>query len=173
MKTMRLFTIAAVASLVACTDSPNTALTGPADESQPVLPTQAIYTIAGRISVSGPEGYRVIELGDADGNVYLLVGKEAGALASLDGGDVVARGTFDANPGFVVQDFTVTAMDGRPALDGVLEVTDAGFALRMKDGSLRVIPGLPSGCAELVGARIWVVGFEGPSAEFGRIGYAS
>ncbi|HEX6943488.1 MAG TPA: hypothetical protein VF128_11215, partial [Gemmatimonadaceae bacterium] len=87
------------------------------------------------------------------------------------GGDVVARGTFDANPGFVVQDFQVTGMYGRPALDGVLEVTHDGFALRLRDGSLRALPGLSSDCEEYIGARLWVIGFDDADVpEFGRIG---
>jgi hypothetical protein len=56
-----------------------------------------------------------------------------------------------ANPGFVVEEFQVTGMLGRPALDGVLEAIDEGFALRLSDGSLRVVPTLTSECAEFIG----------------------
>ena len=128
-------------------------------------------TIAGRISVTRESAAdRAVELRDADGGVYRLVGHRAGdRLASVDGGDVVARGTFDANPGFVVQEFQVTGMYGRPALDGVLEVTDEGFALRLSDGSLRVVDGLTN-CAEHVGARLWVIGWdEETGVQFGLI----
>ena len=120
-----------------------------------------MITIAGRISVTGISADGLVELQDGFGNVYRLVGSEASALASVDGGDVVVRGTFDANPGFVVDEFEVTAMYGRPALDGVLETTDEGFALRLTDGSLRVVPGLADECAEHIGARVWVTGWEG------------
>lgn len=165
-----LFTLAAVFSIAACTDNPNAVLTGPIDPAQPLLPTPSLVTIAGRIIVSGTAADPVIELTDGDGNVYRLVGSESGALASVDGGDVVARGTFDANPGFVVQDFQVTGMHGRPALDGVLEATDEGFALRLADGSLRAVPGLSSDCAQHVGARLWVIGWDEQSeVAFGLI----
>lgn len=162
-------TVAAVFGIAACTDNPNAVLTGPIDPAQPLLPTPSVATIAGRIIVTGTGSNRLVELRDAGGTVYRLVGDQTGALASVDGGDVIARGTFDANPGLVVQDFQVTGMRGRPALDGVLEVTAQGFALRMRDGTLRVIPGLPSECAEYMGARLWVIGFDEPTAEFGRI----
>ena len=171
MKRLSILTVGAVISIVACTDNPNNVLTGPNDPTQPLLPTPSLATIAGRVIVTGVGGDQRVELQDANENVYSVVGSQSGALASVDGGDVVARGTFDANPGFVVQEFQVTGMHGRPALDGVLESTDEGFALRLQDGTLRVIPSLGSDCAELVGARLWVIGFEDESAaQFGRIG---
>ena len=169
----RFFTLAAVFSIAACSDNPNSAITGPIDSRNPqypILPAPSTETISGRISVTtGIGGDRAVELRDADGNLYRLMGYEAGRLASVDGGDVVARGTFDANPGFVVQDFEVTGMFDRPALDGVLEATGEGYALRLSDGSLRVVPGLTN-CEEHVGARLWVIGWDEESGvEFGLI----
>jgi len=169
MTRSRFFTLAAVFSIVACTDNPNSVLTGPADPQYPILPQPSIATIAGRITVSGAGSDWRIELQDADGRAYRLLGSQAAALVSVDGGDVVARGTFDANPGFVVQEFQVTAMYGRSALDGVLEATDDGYALRLSDGSLRVVPGLAN-CEQHVGARLWVIGWDGDDRiEFGLI----
>jgi hypothetical protein len=167
----RFFTLVAVFSIAACSDNPNSAITGPIDPrnpQQPILPAPSSATISGRISVSG-YGDRAVELRDAGGNVYRLVGGEAARLASVDGADVVARGTFDANPGFVVEEFQVTGMFGRPALDGVLEATDDGYALRLTDGSLRVVPGLTN-CSQHVGARLWVIGWDEESGpQFGLI----
>lgn len=168
MKRKHIFTLGAVASIVACSENAGHAVTGPVDQPPP-LPTPSLTTIAGRIIVTGTGGDQLVELQNETGTVYRLVGSQASVLASVDGGDVVARGTFDANPGFVVEDFQVTGMRGRPALDGVLEQTAAGFALRLRDGTLRVIPGLAD-CEDHVGARLWVTGYDGPEAEFGRIG---
>lgn len=169
MRRPSFFTVAAMLAIAACTDNPNAVLTGPIDPAQPLLPTPSTATIAGRISVQGTED-RLVELTDAAGHVYRLVGSEAARLASVDGADVIARGTFDANPGMVVEEFQVTGMFGRPALDGVLEVTDEGFALRLADGSQRVIEGLSSDCAEHVGARMWVIGWDDESpVQFGLI----
>lgn len=167
----RSFLVAAALAVVACTDNPNANFTGPDGRTlPPPPPPPPTATIAGRISVSGIASDRIIELTDADDNVYRLLGNQSGALASVDGADVVARGTFDANPGFVVDEFEVTGMYGRPALDGVLEATEEGFALRLRDGSLRVVPGLDAECAKYVGARLWVIGWEGDSeVAFGLI----
>jgi hypothetical protein len=159
--------LAAVFSTVVCTDNPNPAVTAP---TQPILPTPSLVTLSGRLSVTGLAGYdQKIELWDG-AELYRLVGSESSALASVDGADVVVRGAFGANPGFVVEDFRVTGMLGRPALDGVLEATEDGFALQRADGSLRAVPGLTSEVEEYIGARLWVIGFEeGSEVVFGRI----
>lgn len=104
--TLSLFAVAAMLSVVACTDNPNAILiTGPIDPSQPIQPSPSRESIAGRISVSGTGADLVVELTDGYDKVYRLWGSQLGALASVDGGDVVARGTFDLNPGFVVDEF--------------------------------------------------------------------
>jgi hypothetical protein len=72
---------------------------------------------------------------------------------------VVVWGTFD-EPGFTVQDFRIMEMHGRPALDGLLEATKDGFALRLMDGSRRMVPRLDSSCVKYVGARVWVIGWD-------------
>lgn len=120
--------------------------------------------IGGRIRVTGYGAVRVVELRDVDSDVFRLSGNVSSALASVDGGDVVVWGTFDASAGFVVQEFKVTGMHGWPALDGVLEATENGFALRLTDGSRRVVPGLDPDCAKYVGARVWVIGWDEQTA---------
>lgn len=152
--------MAAAFSAFASNDNSNSVITEPLEPMQPILPTPAMTTIAGRITVTGFGADRLVELRDGFNNLYRLVGSEADALANVDGGDVVVRGTFDANPGFVVDEFHVMAMHDRPALDGVLEQGDEGFALRLGDGSLRVVPGLSAESAEHIGARVWVTGWE-------------
>jgi hypothetical protein len=169
MMRKRFFALATAVAMTACTDNPNEVLTGPIDPSQPFLPTPAIATLFGKVSVRGDGVDRLIELTATDGRIYRLVGSESGSLASVDGGDVLAWGTFDANPGFVVQDFQVTGMHGRPALDGVLEATAEGFALRLRDGTLRAVRSLSPDCAEHIGPRLWVVGWNETEVQFGLI----
>ncbi len=160
--------MAAVFVAVACTSNPNAILTGPIDPSKPIPPAPSTAMIAGRIIVSGEDADRVVDLRDDHGDVFRLLGS-VGALTSVDGGDVIAHGTWDANPGFVVLEFQVVGMYGRPALDGVLEVSEEGFALRLTDGSMRLLPELTD-CADYVGARLWVVGWdEAADVAFGLI----
>jgi len=165
-----IFAVAGVISLIACSDNPNSTLAGPLDPYRPVPVTPLATTILGRIGVHPLADDQAIELQGVDGGVYRLLGNASDALASVQGADVVVRGTFDANGDFVVLEFEVTGMNGRPALDGVLEATDGGFALRMSDGLLQDIPGLPDDCAENVGRRIWVVGWDyDPPVQYGVI----
>lgn len=170
MSHSHLLTVAAVLSLVACTDNSNALFAGPTP-SRPSPPSQPTAQIAGRLTVTGLRDDPIVELRDHHGDVYRLLGPETGALASVDGGDVIAFGSWDASAGFVVQEFIVVGMHGWPALDGVLEVSEEGFALRLRDGSTRLVPGLSSDGAEYVGARVWVIGWdENTDVAFGLIG---
>lgn len=168
MKRTHLFT-AACGMMMACADEPTNS--GKLVEgNHPVVPVSSTAALSGRIIVSGIGADRIVELRDDHGDVFRLIGIETIALANVGDGDVVVWGTWDANPGFVVQEFKVTGMHGRPALDGVLETSDAGFALRLSDGSHQVVPGLASECEAYLGARIWVVGFEDSTdVQFGVI----
>ena len=170
MTRSHLFTVAAVFSLIACTDNPGN-FGGPISPSRPTPPAPAPAMIAGRISVIGLSEDPVVELTDLHGDVFRLLGNETVALASVDGGDVIAFGTWDPSSGFVVQEFQVVGMLGRPALDGVLVVSEEGFALRLTDGSIHLVPGLTEECANYIGARLWVVGWdEDTDVVFGLIG---
>lgn len=161
MTSIHLFTVAAVCCAVVCTGAPDDALNRSIDRGGSIQPVPSTTAIAGRIRVTGDTADRVVELRDADGDVFRLLGSVSSALASVDGGDVIVWGTFDSTPGFLVREFKVAGMHGGPALDGVLEATEGGgFALRMADGSLRVVPGLHSHGAEYVGARVWVMGWD-------------
>jgi hypothetical protein len=152
-------------------DAPDAALNRPIDRGGPIQPVPSTAAIAGRIRVTGDTADRVVELRDADGDVFRLLGSVTSALASVDGGDVIVWGTFDSTPGFLVRQFKVAGMRGGPARDGVLEATEGGFALRMADGSLRVVPGLHSDGAKYVGSRVWVMGWdEDAGAVIGLIG---
>ena len=159
MTCMRGFAMAGVASLIACSDNPNATLSGPFYPYAPVPPYSSAATIAGQIGVRLFED-QAIELHGVEGGVYRLLGNASDALASVQGADVVVRGTFDANGDVVVQQFEVTGMYGRSALDGFLEATENGFALRLSDGLLQPVPGLPADCTEHVGLRLWVIGWD-------------
>jgi hypothetical protein len=154
----------------ACSDSP-VANAGTVNQGNPPPdPVPANSALSGRILVRGIGAARVVELRDDHGDVFRLLGSETIALANVDGGDAVVWGTWDASPGLVVSKFKLTGMNGRPALDGVLEATDEGFSVRLNDGSFRGVPGLSAECVAYLGARVWVVGFEdGTDVELGMI----
>ena len=144
----------------ACSDDPTANSRTSNGGNPPPAPAPANSALSGRILVSGIGADRIVELRDDHSDVFRLLGNETIALANVDGGDVVVWGTWDANPGFVVSEFTITGMHGRPALDGVLQASADGYALRLNDGSIREVAGVTSEWAVYVGARVWVIGFE-------------
>lgn len=159
MTRIDLLTVGAVWSVFACASASNVMIGRQIDPQRPSLPAISTAVLGGRIRVTGDSAVRVVELRDVDSDVFRLAGEVSRALASVNGGDVVVWGTFD-EPGFMVQDFRVMEMHGRPVLDGLLEATKDGFALRLTDGSRRMVPRLDTSCAKYVGARIWVIGWD-------------
>jgi len=168
-----LIAVAGSISLLACSGDPAAIRASGVNPYQPIPNTPSLAIVAGRVTATIQGTDTVVSVRDDHGDVHRMVGSQAATLATVNGGDVIAFGTWDANPGFVVQDFEVVGMLGRPALDGVLEALDTGYALRMANGSIRPVPGLTSECADYVGARLWVIGWEeGKDVVFGPIGAA-
>lgn len=170
VKHARFLTRIAVLVLAGCAgrnENPSNVAVGPGKPAGVQGSKSAV--ISGRVTVSFVGDDRVVELHDVEGGVYRVIGSKTGALASVAEGDVVARGTFDARPGFSVEEFQVIGMHGRQALDGVLEMTPGGFGLRLANGSLREVPGLTVRCAEYLGLRVWLVGWEEFDLSFGVI----
>src|SRR5215207_9249698 len=90
--------------MVACADEPM-ANPGTVDVwNYPVAPAPSTASLSGRIIVSGIGADRIVELRDDHGDVFRLIGIANIALAKVGGGDAVVWGTWDANPGFVVQE---------------------------------------------------------------------
>ena len=171
MTRIYLFTAAVLWSAVNCTEASNTVLNRPTAPQWTTRSVPSTAVIAGRIRVTRDGVDEVVELRDVDRDVVQLSGGASSALASVAGGDVVVWGTFDPSPGFLVQEFKVVGMHGWPALDGVLEATAGGFAIRLSDGSKRVVAGLDSTCVRYLGARVWVIGWnEDTALQFGPIG---
>jgi len=168
----RAFSLAAVSLIAALACSDNRAATSPTEPFGPTWPSgPSIAEVTGIIVVDGAGAVdAAIHLIQQDGSLILLVGTEARTLASVAGGEVLVHGTLDANPGLVVSDFQVLSMGGRPALDGVIEMTDYGLALRLKDGSYVDLAQCPAELSTIVGDRIWLTGSaDSPPVTYGVI----
>ena len=142
--------------------------TGP-DDTDPG--SSNIAEITGVVTVDNSSAeLPVVNVIRPDGTLVRIVGSQTRELANLAGGEVWIRGTWDASPGLVLERFLVLAMNGRPALDGVLEGSDDGFGLRLADGGYRELSGAPAELSAFVGARIWFTGSEeDPPVAFGVI----
>jgi hypothetical protein len=154
-------------ALLACTDQ-HASPTGPRGITETPVAPPSFAELQGVVEVNGTEEYGV-RLRLPDGTTIQLIGGETERLARVVGAEVYVRGTWDAPPGLVVESFLVIAVDGRAASDGVLVQTDDGFALRLRDGSLHMLPALPEALMELIGARIWLTGIDEPPVAFGVI----
>jgi hypothetical protein len=158
----------ASALVVGCSDGKSP--TAPYREQDPWHPiAPSIVELTGTVVVEHMDGRRSIQLQTDDGSLYPLLGGEAALIASVAGGQVLVRGTLDASPGVVVERFQVLAMNGRDAIDGVLEETDTGLALRLAEGELRYVMDDQGSLAAHIGERLWVTGLEEPPMEFGVI----
>ena len=168
----RAYSLAALSLFAALACSDHQAGTSPTEPGGTTLPpASSIAEVTGIIVVDGAGAVdSYVHLMQQDGSLILLVGTEARTLASVAGGEVLVHGTWDANPGLVVSDFQVLSMGGRPALDGVIELTDYGLALRLKDGSYVDLAQCPAELSTIVGDRIWLTGSaDSPPVTYGVI----
>lgn len=163
MTRIDLLTVSAVWSVFACATVSDALTARRIDARRASAPAISNAMLVGLIRVTGDSAVRVVELRDVDSDVFRLSGEVSRALASVNGAAVVVWGTYDA-AGFVVEDFRVLEVHGQPALDGLLQATEDGFALRLTDGSRRVVPRLDSSCVKYVGARVWVIGWDEDAA---------
>jgi hypothetical protein len=110
-----------------------------------------------RITGSAPMDVRVViqEEGQRD---LAVAGPLAEEIARLAGAEVAIRGRVRSGS-IEASDYSVRALDGRPAVVGVVERTPGGdLTLRTRDG--RVLP-LSGATAELrPGQKVWVQGPE-------------
>ncbi len=159
--------LALVVAAFGCSEHrwPNT--TGPDDVLPPGVPSVA--QVSGTVIVTGIGTSRSVHLRRSDGSLLLIIGNEAARLASVAGGEVMAQGTWDAPPAFVLDGFQVLSMSGRAAYDGVLTASGNGFALRLASGTVRSIASAPAELANHLGERIWITGLEDPPVAFGVI----
>ena len=66
---------------------------------------------------------------------------------------VSPRGAFK----FMVDSFVVRSSDGVVAHDGILELNNGNYSLRLHDGTRRAITVLPAALREHVGSRMYCV----------------
>lgn len=129
-------------------------------------------TLRGTIAVVGslPAPMVTLRRGDGEPSV-LLRGDATEKLSGLDGIEVQVRGALGApsalpGPTLEVESFRVRAVEGRPAVDGVVERSpDGGLRLRVAGGEAIPLEDPPGGIADRIGARVWAVGPPGGPVE--------
>lgn len=132
----------------------------------------------GIVQVTGSEPVTSVVL-SAPGGYVALQGAEADRLRPLAGVEAVAMGTrlsAPTSPGsragdaMIVARFVVRAVDGVPAIDGVVASVGSGFAIVTADGVRHAAPHLPTPLQSRVGARVYLAGPLGsPPTAYGVI----
>lgn len=129
-------------------------------------------TLRGTIAVVGSLPAPMVTLRRSAGAPSVLLrGDATESLAGLDGIEVEVRGILGApsalpGPTLEVESFRVRAVEGRPAVDGIVEGTPGGgLRLRVPGGEAIPLEDPPGGIADRIGARVWAVGPPGGPVE--------
>lgn len=144
----------------------------PSVEGEP--PSTVADTLRGEVAVVGadPVAQVVLRPVGAPGADIVLTGPQASTIERLSGLEVWVRGRIETNghSRMEVRRFAVRALDGVPAVDGVLVTVDEGIALETGDGERLRLVHPPRQFRDLVGARVWVAGpLDRSPAAFGVI----
>jgi hypothetical protein len=165
MNSKHLLVLACVAVLGACQDQATPAAPA-AVAAPPAAPSR--ITLAGTVVASNRDITTVfLQTPDA---LVPLEGSEAIPMTNVLGADVEVRGTWDG-AAVTVESFLVLAVNGNPALDGILESMSDGYAIRLVDGTRRMLEAAPAELLAHIGARVWVTRSADDAAtiEFGVI----
>lgn len=118
----------------------------------------AADTLRGVVEVVGAMPATSIALLMDGGARAVTLEGEGGGLRQVQGLEVTVWGE-EARPGvFRVDRFAVRAMDGIPAVDGVLARVGDAYVLVTEEGVRVPIARLPEALRGRVGSRVWVAG---------------
>jgi hypothetical protein len=98
----------------------------------------------------------------------MLAGAATDFMSGLIGAEVLVEGYIDtADDALIIHRFTVLAVNGIPALDGVLHESETGYYIETAD--LVALPELPDELMEHVGKRVWLTIQNDACVEFGLL----
>lgn len=150
---IRPFLLAALlVTAVACSDTP---VAAPPPLDEPELATITGTLVAPSMLRSGDE---FIE----------LAGWQVSLLDGLVGADLMVEGVPETTDGdFLMYEFSVLAVDGLPAIDGMLTAHAEGFAIYSRLGDSVVLDDIPADLEGHIGKRVWVALRDGVPERFG------
>lgn len=126
-------------------------------------------TLRGTVRATGSEPGVIFVVVDDVGRATALDGDRA-VLERLAGVEVAVQGLAVPGAPFRVARVAVRAVEGVPAVDGVLAHEDGLDVLVMADGTRRVIARLPEALRRRTGSRVWLAGpLDGDIDSFGVI----
>lgn len=114
-------------------------------------------TLRGQLSLTATASDTGVTMRAGD-TVYTLRTTEQEPLRRVSGLEVVVRGRHAGPRVFDVANFAVRASNGVPAVDGILDVENGIFFLRLADGSRANIAITPVPLRGEIGSRVYLVG---------------
>lgn len=164
--------LALAALLGACAPNAHSDAPAPAGETETAM---AIDTLRGTLAVVGAEPLTqvVIRPAHAAGDVFLR-GPALDQLRRVSGLEVRVHGRAESDGrAFDVNRFEVVALEGTPAVDGILAGEGDSIVLVRHDGRRLPLTAVPSTLRRHIGSRVWIAGRpEGRVEAFGVIGGA-
>jgi hypothetical protein len=168
MKRSHIVCVLAAVVLAGCSDA-RPLPSSPTFGGQPAAATTE--TIRGTVVLNPfQEILPMLDLRLDDGTFVGLTGTESQALASVIGADVEIVGTSATEAMVEVRSFLVLRVNGTDVNDGVLEINEDGYALRLTTGGIRMVNDPPAELILHVGERVWLdQPDDGPPRAFGVI----
>jgi hypothetical protein len=114
-------------------------------------------TVRGTLRITGSEPGVILVVVDAAGRHTPLEGDRA-LLEQLAGVEIAVEGEAVAGAPFRVARVAVRAVEGVPAVDGVLAREGGRDVLVLHDGTRRVVARLPEPLRGRTGTRVWLAG---------------
>jgi|GEM_PF-4116229 len=122
-------------------------------------------SLRGRVAIVGSDPTSLVVLRTPELGDVVLRGDPLPALRNLSGLEIEVTGSRGTRVEmgasyFVVTGFRVLALDGVPAVDGLLEEEEGGFYLRSSGGERiqLALAGIPGALVSHIGDHIWVAG---------------
>lgn len=165
-------------ALAACSETPNAPVSvfPPGGVVPPLPPPNSSAQLTGKVSIDGLAVDNAVYLELDDQSRVILVGSQVIGLHSVNGAVVFVEGNWSDgyalgdNQVLDVQRFEVLSIEGRPAIDGILQQTPEGYALRLQSGDFYALIDPSAALLEHMGQRLWITTAETGEADgFGVI----
>ena len=159
----RILAILMTFALVACSETPSAPVSViPGGILPPGPPPNQSAQLTGKVVTNAPPLDNAVYLELDDQSRVILVGSQVSGLSSVNGAVVFVEGNWSDGYAYgdigviEVQRFEVLAVGGRPAIDGILEETPEGYALRLQNGDFYTLVEPSAEMLEHMGQRLWI-----------------
>ena len=174
LSSVKRIIIAGAIACAACSRSQDAQSRANDADSVSAKPPAALETsvsgdsLRGTLALDGTSAASELTLHAGD-SVYVLRATQPETMRRVAGLEIVVTGRRDGGV-FEVARFAVRSANGEPAVDGIMDVENGVFFLRLADGKRATIAKPPIPLRGEIGSRVYLVGsLSGPISAFGII----